>query len=445
VQLVNSRFFGSLRMTDGLRSIGRMVGLLGIGALAACAGRPVRTAVAPGSVRPGVTVLIEDSIHVIRNRRIGLITNQSGLDERGTSTIDVLTSDRAKAAGVTVVRLFSPEHGIRGTEDRTGIANEVDSKTGLLIASLYTNTTVAPPDSLLADLDAVIIDLQDIGTRTWTYVGVVLYAMQSTARLRKQVIVLDRPNPIAGAHADGPLLDTARANPNPPTPGRAGRAYALWPVPLRHGLTMGEMARYFDQELRLGANLKVIPVAGWNRGMWFDQTGLPWVKPSPNMPDLTSALLYPSLVAFEGSNVSVGRGTPDAFQRFGAPWLDAPRVARALEDQRLPGVRFVVDTFAPVNPPDNKYGGRRIPGIRIAVTDRDQVRSGLVGAAILWALSQAHRDSLRITAATFDDRFGSTASREALVRGEDPRAVMARLQSSVDAYQRATERIRIYR
>jgi uncharacterized protein YbbC (DUF1343 family) len=290
-----------------------------------------------------------------------------------------------------------------------------------------------------------VVDLQDIGTRTWTYVGVVLYAMQSTARLGIPVIVLDRPNPITGEGISGPLLDSVLANPNPPAPGRPGRAYALYPVPLRHGLTMGEMARYLDRELAIRAKLTVVPVTGWRRSSWFDQTGLPWVKPSPNMPDVTSALLYPALVAFEGSNLSVGRGMPDAFQRIGAPWLDAPRVTRALNELAIPGVRFAVDSFAPQNPSDGKYASRLIPGVKVHVTDRDRVPAGLVGASILWAVASSHRDSLRITNGTFDDRFGSASAREALMRGDAPRVVMERYQPAVDAYRRAIRDVLIYR
>ena len=417
-------------------------------AFAACARAPhppLSPAPAGPGVRPGITVLLQDSLRLIAGRRVGLITNQSGIDEQGRSDIDLLSGEAARAAGVTLVRLFSPEHGIRGTEDRPGIADEIDQRTGLLIVSLYGNSTTAPPDSTLRDLDALVVDLQDIGTRTWTYVGVMLYALQATARLGKPIIVLDRPNPITGEFAYGPLLDSARANPYPPAPGRPGRAFALYPTPLRHGMTMGEMARYFDHELRIGARLTVIPAAGWRRGMWFDETGLPWVKPSPNMPNLTSALLYPSLVAFEGSNVSVGRGTPDAFQRFGAPWMDAVGVSRLLSDQAIPGVRFVVDSFTPQNPTDGKYGGRTIPGVRIAVESRDRVPSGLLGAAILWAIARTNPDSLRVTAGTFDDRFGSPAAREALMRGDDPRAVMARHQPAVDTFLARAMPFRLYR
>ncbi len=341
----------------------RCLATVAASALVACSGvhQPVTAAIpVSGRVRPGITVLLTDSINVIRGRRIGLITNQSGIDEHGQSSIDLLTGEKARAAGITLVRLFSPEHGIRGTEDRTNISDALDQKSGLLIVSLYGNSTTAPPDSMLKDLDALVVDLQDLGTRTWTYVGVMLYAEQATARLGLPIIVLDRPDPITGAFTSGPLLDTILANPFPPAPGHPGRAYALYPTPLRHDLTMGEMARYFNHELTLNAKLTVIPVAGWRRSMWFDQTGLPWVKPSPNMPDLTSALLYPSLVAFEGTNVSVGRGTPDAFQRFGAPWLDARKVVDALEKRRIPGVAFVVDSFSPQAPTDGKYGGQRI-------------------------------------------------------------------------------------
>jgi uncharacterized protein YbbC (DUF1343 family) len=207
---------------------------------------------------------------------------------------------------------------------------------------------------------------------------------------------------------------------------------------------MGELARFYNRVLGINAPLHVIPMTGWRRAMWFDETGLPWVRPSPNLPDLTSSLIYPSLVPFEGSNLSVGRGTSDAFQRVGASWLDAARVAALLESRRLPGVRFVVDSFTPVNPGDNKFANRRIPGVKIVVTDRDRVRSGRLAAAMLWAVHRVHPDSLRINARTFDERFGSTAAREAILRGEDPDAVMAREQAAVDAFMRKAQPYRLY-
>ncbi len=398
------------------------------------------------SVRPGITVLLDDSVHLIRGKRIALLTNHTGIDERSRSDIDLLQSDpRAVAANVTLLKLFSPEHGIRGDEDRPNLAGGVDDRTGLVIHSLYAAATIGPPDSTLRDIDALVFDLQDIGTRTWTYVGNLVYSLRAAKRTGIELIVLDRPNPITGARRDGPLLDSAIANPEDPTPARPGRAYALFPFPLRHGMTMGEMARYYNDVLGIDARLRVVPMSGWRRTTWFDETGLPWVKPSPNMPSLTSALLYPSLVAFEGTNVSVGRGTADAFQRFGAPWLPARSVADLLNGRGLPGVRFVAEEFTPINPGDRKYGGRKIQGIRIVVEDRERVHTGRLGASILWALVQTSRDSLQITPLSFDLRFGSAAAREALLAGEDPDTVIDRDLPAVVAFERAARPWFLYR
>ena len=410
-----------------------------------CMSRTAPTpAPSPGTVRPGITVLLEDSIALIRGKRVALLTNQTGIDAAGRSDIELLRDARAKAAGVTLVRLFSPEHGIRGTEDREHLESGIDERSGLAVHSLYTSATIAPPDSLTTGLDALVYDLQDIGTRTWTYVGAMIYAMHAAARRHIPIIVLDRPNPITGEHVDGPMLDTALSNPEEPTAQRAGKAYALYPFPLRHGMTMGELALFYNDVLHIGATLHVVPVAGWRRSMWFDETGLPWVRPSPNLPNLKSALIYPSLVAFEGTNVSVGRGTSEAFQRFGAPWMDATRVADLLNGRHLAGVRFDVEPFTPQNPGDSKYGGRRIPGVRIAVTDRNAIRSGHVAAAILWALVRVHPDSFTINDRTFDERFGSTAVRAAIVRGADPEQAMTAQGPAVEQFMAASRRYILY-
>ena len=425
-----------------------VVNLLMFAALGSCAS-PARTVGGVNSgeapVQPGITVLLDDSLSVIRNKRIALLTNQTGVDASGASDIDLLRGAKAQAAGVRLIKLFSPEHGIRGTEDREGLESGIDARSGLAVHSLYTAGTIAPPDSLLEDVDALVFDLQDIGTRTWTYVGAMVYAMRTSARRHLPLIVLDRPDPIDGVHVDGPMLDTALANPESPTPQRPGKAYALYPFPLRHGMTMGELARFFNIELKINAPLTVIPMRGWKRSMWFDETGLPWVRPSPNLPTLTSALVYPSLVPFEGTNVSVGRGTSDAFQRFGAPWMNAQAVADRLNGRRLPGVRFVVDPFTPHGAGDSKYNDLRIPGIRVDVVDRNVVRSGRTSAAILWALLAVHRDSFALTPRVFDERFGSTAVREAIVRGVDPDTALARHQPGVDTFLSNAERFRLYR
>ncbi|HWL39851.1 MAG TPA: DUF1343 domain-containing protein [Gemmatimonadaceae bacterium] len=400
---------------------------------------------AEAKVRPGITVLLSDSIHLIRGKRIGLITNNTGIDEKGVSDIDLLRSRRARDAGVRLVQLFAPEHGLRGTEDRTNLAHEVDRKSGLPVYSLYGSQTMAPPDSLVRALDAIVFDLQDIGTRTWTYVGLMIYSMRSAARLQKQIIVLDRPNPITGYIIEGPVLDSSLANANDPAPGRPGQAYALHPMPLRHGMTMGELARYFNEELKIRADLRVVPMQRWRRDIWFDLTGLPWVKPSPNMPDLKSAILYPGLVAFEATNLSVGRGTAQAFQRVGAPWLNAAATVAILKEREIPGVRFHVESFTPVNPGDNKYGGQTIPGIGITVANRSSLQSARVGASLLWAIRRTAGDRLTIQNRAFDLRLGSPSVREALLRGEDPDAIIDREYIAAYAFREKTRQYLIYR
>jgi len=395
-------------------------------------------------VKPGISVLLSDSLELIRGKRIGLLTNQTGVNEKGDSDIDLLRGDKAKKANVNLVMLFSPEHGIRGTEDREGLANTVDQKTGLPIISLYGAQTTAPPDSLLRKLDALVFDLQDIGTRTWTYVGAMIYSMRAAARTGKMIIVLDRPNPITGFYVEGPLLDSALANPEDPTPARPGQAYALYPVPLRHGMTIGEMALMFNDVLGIHANLKVVPMRGWRRELWFDRTGLPWVRPSPNMPSLQSAMLYPGIVAFEGSNLSVGRGTPTAFQIIGAPWLKSDSVVAMLKNRELRGVRFLAEDFTPVGAGDSKFNGQKIHGIRMLVTNRNSMQPSRVGAALLWAINKTSPNDLKLDNRAFDLRFGAARVREALMRGEDPDVVIDREYRPAFEFRERTRRYLLY-
>jgi uncharacterized protein YbbC (DUF1343 family) len=296
----------------------------------------------------------------------------------------------------------------------------------------------------MRQIDVLVYDLQDIGTRTWTYVGAMLYSMRAAARTGKMIVVLDRPNPITGFFVEGPVLDSALANPEDPTPTRPGLAYALYPMPLRHGLTVGEMALFFNDVLKIQANLKVVSMKGWRRELWFDRTGLPWVKPSPNMPSLQSAMLYPGLVAFEGTNLSVGRGTPMAFQLIGAPWLKAKETVALLRDRELRGVRFYEESFTPVSPTDAKYGGQRIPGIRIAIINRSALQAARVGAALLWAINKTSGSSLTVNNRSFDLRFGAPRVREALMRGEDPDAVIDREYREAYAFRERVRRYLLY-
>ncbi|MBC7790686.1 MAG: DUF1343 domain-containing protein [Anaerolineae bacterium] len=395
-------------------------------------------------VRPGITVLLEDSIALINGKRIGLLTNQTGIDERGRSDIDLLYRPPG-TTGPQLVALFSPEHGIRGVEDRSNIVSGADGRTGLPIHSLYNPTTIEPPDSTLAGLDALIIDLQDLGTRTWTYPASMVYAMRAAARNKVSVIVLDRPNPITGARVEGPLLDSSQTYAGSHSANRRSQPVSLYPLPLRHGMTMGELALMYNEELEIGADLHVIPADGWRRAAWFDETGLPWVKPSPNMPSLTSAVLYPGIVPFEGSNLSVGRGTPDAFQRVGAPWLNARRAVELLNDRGLAGVKFEAQRFAPVDPTDKKFAGVDVSWIRVVVTDRDRIHAARVGAAILWAIAKTNPDSLQLRDRTFDERMGPSRVREALMRGEDPDTVIDGEVPHAVAFDQRVRRFKLYR
>ncbi len=403
------------------------------------------TELAEAKVRPGITVLLNDSIHLVRGKRIGLLTNQTGIDEKGNSDVDLLRGKKARGANVMLVQLFSPEHGLRGTEDHENIASGRDAKSGLPVFSLYGRQTMAPPDSILNGLDAMVFDLQDIGTRTWTYVGAMVYSMRAAARLHKPFIVLDRPDPLTGYAVDGPVLDSSLANPNDPAPGRPGLAFAIWPLPLRHAMTMGELALYFNDVMKIHADLHVVPALGWRRDVWFDLTGLPWVNPSPNMPSLHSAIIYPALVAFEATNLSVGRGTSEAFQHIGAPWLNAAATVAILRDREIPGVRFFTETFTPVNPTDGKYSGQTIPGIRIVVIDRTAMQASRVGANLLWAIRRTAGAKLTIDNRAFDLRFGSPRVREALLRGDDPDSLIDREYKAAYAFRESVRQYLIYR
>ena len=313
-------------------------------------------------VHPGIDVLLSDSIRLVQGKRLGLITNQSGVDARGVSTIDRLSH----APGVRLVALFAPEHGLRGTAaPGAPVADTVDSATGLPIYSLY-GTSRAPSPAQLANLDELVVDLQAVGTRTWTYVSTMVAAMRAAAAAGRRVIVLDRPDPI-GCAVQGPLLD----------PRYASFIGAL-PVPLRHGMTLGELARFANARLAIGADLVVVPVRGWRRCDWFDRTGLPWVRPSPNLPDLASVAWYPGTVLFEATNLSVGRGTDAPFRQVGAPWLDAPRVAAAMA--RRYGLALDTVRFTPRAPGDGKFDGVPLAGLRFRPADRrrdDPVRDAL--------------------------------------------------------------------
>jgi uncharacterized protein YbbC (DUF1343 family) len=319
-------------------------------------------------VLTGIDVLRADGFTALKGLRIGLLTNQTGRARDGAATIDLL----AAAPDVKLTALFSPEHGIRGVLDAS-VPSTTDDRTGLPIHSLY-GATQRPTAEMLAGLDAIVIDLQDIGARFYTYTASMAYVMQEAAARHIKVFVLDRPNPIGGAQIEGPGLDESVV----------GFTGVLAGMPIRHGLTMGELARVFNEEQHIGADLTIVPMKHWRRDEWFDDTGLPWINPSPNMRSLAAATLYPGLGAFEGANISVGRGTDVPFQQMGAPWIDGVRLAAALNARRIPGVRFYPVRFTPSA---SMFAGTECQGVSLVITDRQQIRPVRAGLEIASALN----------------------------------------------------------
>ena len=353
-----------------------------------------------GPVRPGIEVLLEDSLHLVAGKRVGLITNQTGVDSSGRSSIDRLFEH----ADVELVALFTPEHGIRGTAEAGELVNdEVDSKTGLPIYSLY-GTVRKPTPEMLEGIDVILADYQDIGARYWTYVSTMTLAMEAAAEEGIPVVVLDRPNPIGGA-TQGNVLDPAFAT-------FVGRH----PVPMRHGMTPGELARYSNGELGIEVELHVAPAEGWRRDMSFAETGLPWVQPSPNMPSIESATHYPGTCLFEGTNLSVGRGTDIAFQHVGAPWLDGEALARTMNGYGLAGVRFDAMRFTPRSPGDGKFDGVEVSGVRLIATSADYDPTE-AAVALLVETRRMSGDEWRWLASHFDRLAGTDRLREAIEAG----------------------------
>ena len=336
--------------------------------------RPVPSLPRPPSlpVLTGIDVLRAEGFARLRGRRVGLLTNHTGLARDGATTIDLLRD----APGVSLVALFSPEHGIRGIVD-ADVASTRDEQTGLPIYSLYGDTR-RPAPSMLEGIDTLVVDLQDVGARFYTYMATMGYALEEAAHRQIRVLVLDRPNPVNGFSIEGPVQEEAA---------RGFTGY--FPMPVRHGMTLGELARLFNGENHVGADLDVVAMQHWTRDAWFDQTGLEWVSPSPNMRNLNEATLYPGIGAIEFSNLSVGRGTDTPFEQVGAPWVDGPALAAALNSRGLGGIRFYPVSFTPASA---RYAGERCRGVFLIVTDREALRPVRVGIEIAAALFRLHPD-----------------------------------------------------
>jgi uncharacterized protein YbbC (DUF1343 family)/CubicO group peptidase (beta-lactamase class C family) len=384
-----------------------------------------REAARNGQVRTGLDVWADDGFRAIQGKRIGLITNHTGIDREGRRNVD-----RMVAAGVRVAGLYSPEHGLAGKEDRENIGNITDAKTGIKVWSLFADQNRRPTPEMLRGIDALVFDIQDVGARFYTYVTTMAYAMEEAAKAHIPFYVLDRPNPITGTHVDPPLLDRDKLS-----------FVGYFPLPLRHGMTMGELATLFNGENHIGADLTVVRMKGWERGDWFDSTGLPWVNPSPNIRSLTAALLYPGVAMLEYSpNYSVGRGTDAPFEMIGAGFIRGRELAGYLNQRWIPGVRFYPTQF---QPSASHLSGTEIEGVRLMVSDREAVDTARLALEIAGALIKLYPGQIDLDANR--SLIGNEGTIQALAGGEDPQSIRQKQQDALEEFLALREKYLLYR
>jgi uncharacterized protein YbbC (DUF1343 family)/CubicO group peptidase (beta-lactamase class C family) len=374
-----------------------------------------------GEVRTGIDVLEADAFRELRADlnhplKIGLVTNQTAIDSEGHRTADIL----ARAPGVQLEAIFSPEHGIAGKLDTEEIGNSKDAATGAQIYSVYGNTDAKrrPTAEEMAGLDTIVYDIQDVGVPFYTYESTLGYFLEAAAKANKEIIVLDRPNPINGAFVQGPIAD----------PGKESFV-GYWQTPIRHGMTIGELARMFNTERAINARLTIVSMEGWMRGDWFDSTGLPWINPSPNMRSLNEATLYPGIGMIETTNISVGRGTDTPFEVIGAPWIESISLARFLNARNLSGVRFIPLSFTPST---SEYANQLCGGVNIVVTERNALDVPELGIEIASALNRLYPDKYKI--AGLDTLMKNKATLDAIANGEDPRRVAEQWQDAIEQF-----------
>jgi uncharacterized protein YbbC (DUF1343 family)/CubicO group peptidase (beta-lactamase class C family) len=378
-----------------------------------------------GKVRTGLDVWEDEGFRALNGKRVGLITNHTGIDREGRRNID-----RMVAAGVRVTCLFSPEHGIAGKEDREGIGDTVDAKTGINVWSLYAEKNRRPTPEMLRGINALVFDIQDIGARFYTYVSTMAYAMEEAAKAHVPFYVLDRPNPITGVHVEPPLLDRDKLS-----------FIGYFPLPLRHGMTIGELASLFNAENHIGADLTVVRMEGWERGDWFDSTGLPWVNPSPNMRSLNAAVLYPGVAMLEYSpNYSVGRGTDAPFEMIGADFIRGTELSGYLNQRWIPGVRFYPVRF---QPSAARLAGTDVEGVRLQITSRESLDSARLGLEIAAALLTLYPG--KISLETDRTLIGNDQTLHALAAGVDPEAIRQRQQDAIQPFLALREKYLLYR
>ena len=384
-------------------------------------GRPPKGHVA--RVQTGLDALEAEEFQSLRGKHIGLITNHTGVDTQERSTVQVL----AHAPGVQLVALFSPEHGIAGHAD-DNVPSSKDASTGLPIYSLYGDHN-RPTDEMLNGIDALVFDVQDAGVRFYTYTTTMGYCMEQAAKKGITFYVLDRPNPIAGDIVEGPMLDADKT-----------AFVAYFPLPVRYGLTIGELAQLFNTENHINVELHVIPMKGWHRNYFFESTGLRWIPPSPNLRTLKGSILYPGLEILQNAGVSVGRGTEAPFEEFGAPWIDGEEVAAELNAKNLPGLRFANQRFIPVS---GLYAGKRCGGVGIKVIDRAAVRSMRMGLEIAEILQKKYPANFETAKTVL--LLGNDETVSQLQAGTPPAQIIAGWAKDLAAYDQMRQKYLLYK
>lgn len=376
-------------------------------------------------VKTGLDVLIDRDFAPIAGKRVGVITNHTGLTSDGRHIVDVLS----RSSKVKLVAIFTPEHGLAGTQDDPNVASGTHEATGTPIYSLYNRGSYRPTPQMLQKVDVLIYDIQDIGARFYTYITTLGYALEEAAKAGKSFLVLDRPNPINGIAVEGPLLDP-----------RYVSFVGYMRMPIRHGMTVGELARMYNGEKALHADLQVIEMQGWSRNMWLDATGLEWVNPSPNIRNLTQAILYPGSCLLESDQVSVGRGTDTPFQIIGAPWFKGREVAEYLNGLAIPGVRFLARRFRPTA---SVFKDEDCEGLDIQLIDRDALDSVRMGLELLYATMKFHPGKFNLDGVM--RLLGNEDAAGRLKRGEAGSAVVKSYAPDLDQFRKTREKYLIYR
>jgi uncharacterized protein YbbC (DUF1343 family) len=398
--------------------------LIGIFFLLSAPAREASAKLASERTKPGIDVLEQEDFASLQGKRVGLITNQTGVDSRGRRTIDVL----AKAIGARLAAIFSPEHGIGGNADVSVVANATDAATGLPIYSLYGETR-RPTEAMLKGIDVLIFDIQDAGVRFYTYVTTMGYCMEAAAKRKIPFFVMDRPNPLGGEIIEGPMLDSDKLS-----------FVGYFSMPVRYAMTLGELARMFNAENKIGADLHVVEMKDWHRGDMYWMTGLTWIAPSPNLPAVANLVPYPGIEILQAGGVSVGRGTDSAFLEFGAPWVRPNKLLAELKKRSIPGVSFSVTSFTPKTGP---YAGQECHGVALTVTDRDNFTSVLMGLEIAEALHRLYPREFQI--AKMITLLGSQSTVERLQSGDSPKDIESAWAAELEKFRAMRAKYLIYR